>query len=1730
MKNQELKREVNSTHTHTHKRLKTGIEKFANSFIYIRFLIVSIILAGGLAVNGQTITFGNPPVSAEDGSGTNINLTDKFKHTLCKDENWSITVNEVLNGFSVPTNGSITTSYSWKLLNSSADYVTLSNDDKKTAGFAWKNKSLGLSQNLDYKVTVSVVVKDVKKNVVEAVSAEFSAGTGSSYTIQWAEDPSGYLSLGFSKSMPICKGEGFVVEGKSNLSTTWSWSILDAELTGPDISGTIYYTSALIPAALKAGKYKLKGKAMVNIAQCPLEKEATLSLKDLPVASIQSSENIICKGESIALTGSNIGRPTATTSFVWSSNSSGSGLTNSTSQTISVTPLSEGQKVYSLNITDECGLSATTSRTITVNPVPVADFTVPTYISFSDQTNTDYIVNNTLNNSSLGYLPGTTFHWDFKYPNGGMPGQNGLATNNTSPLNYTYSSSGFKLISMTAKGPSPSFCEDRTVEGVYVTEVVNSDFLLPSNNSCESSAVNVIQNSSLVYGGSWGSIVFEWDFGDNSSIQTQTGTPSNISHTYSQAGWYTITLTAYSQHLPNVKFTSTKQLNVKPVPYITAFTTTGHCEDQIITFNDVTNQGLGSGAYLLHEWDWNNDNTVDESHWTTSTFDSRDHIFNSPGTKTIRLRRSYPSGCFAEVTQTLTVDPTPVAIASKSPSDICENGSIDLVGTTSTITSGSIASSQWITRTGPTRQLYSNSANTTLTNGTLLPSYPAYLHDGLYTTTLYATSDLGCVGETSLTFNIWPKPYPDFTSTDACDLNDAATQFTNTTPAVGGTHTFAWDFAGQNTSTLANPNWDFTSDGNFNVSLTVQEDVHNCTETLTKAVNVKPNPVADFTTSNNLCNDQDVVFMDASTTTSGTLSSWVWTWANPNVNPNSGTNVPSASHSYSGSGSYDVKMKVTGSNGCYKEVIKPITISSKPAQPTLTLTETSPVCFKTSYSVNASPTSLPSGSSYSWYLNGNIMGGITTNSYTDNNNTWNAYSLANKQYKVRVTDANGCFNTSPVAAMNIIKLNTGLGFQGGQQNVLCSGESTVLTGVAPVPGHSYDWKLAAYDPISKTFAATYTSVGANSKTHTVDNSAPGRYKFIASNTFGTPTCYEESYITIDVINAPPLTLNYTGTIQIDPSAPLELEAVYNTYPTYSSYEWFLNDKSISTASSFRPIIPGTYYLIAEGSCGLEKSNEVIIELDCNDPSFDMAYRNPQTFSSATTISPSSVIYYKVDGNWDVIASTLTLQDVVIVADNCYALNVYGGAELVLYNASIVGCTSAEWEGIVNEGGSVEMNYASIAGAQVGLLNIMDGNFDIQNANFSDNYVHIGIQDVNAGASVKSIESSNFGNLSQVNSCFNRSVYEWSLTQRPAIYAQNSSAIRIVNNKFTNTIIDPSVESIAIKWENINESNIESNIVMGWYETAVEISNSSSNQMIGNDIEYGFNLNGQYQASFMSSSPVPMHLFPVNGLYMYNSDGNSIAQNEFYGLERGMEFYQVKSNPTVTTITKNKFSNNGVGILSSTNVDPTTAPPGLNSNNAVAVQVNCNNFASNTYGWLGTGTYPNQGDVNTSTGNVYTNNVQWDQLVTRNGKTYYYNGYIPNTAFALQFAPVSLDGISMNTTNSIFPSLANNPRNCTGMRLKADSETINGVEDELASVDFAKPVVYPNPFTYSFQVKVNSEANYAIQVIDLNGSVIFTKMDASGNENIVLDGIRKGVYIVTITSGESVFHYRLVKAQ
>lgn len=1640
---------------------------------------------------------------------------------LCVGEIWTLSSSHKTSGFG---SGTKTVSWAWSL-QTSPSHLILTDNNNGTATITLNPNASAYIQGAEGIELVVTVTEALSKGGTTSASSPFSSPPD---WIPYLEDFSSEYSLTISPSDLVCPGTNIEVKCEHAGGFGWGWStaVDDLSVTGPGINPSSTNLTTTVTANV-AGTYEAEGFSMQPGGKCPITKSVQLNLKSTPIVSIEASKSELCTNETITLTGQ------GASTYTWSSSSPANGLSASAGSSVTATPTSSGVKIFTVTGVNQCNQQGASSISITVNEGPTALWDAPHFITFANQQTLNYINNL----STVPPIPiGTTnYYWDFSYaPGNPLPSTSPLANiNNSTPLNHTYTSSGQKQILLEAVGPGPTFCSNTYQEHIYITEEISPNFTISTGTKCEGSATNLQNTSTLIYGGNMNIVYYEWDFGDGSSIITQTGLVPFTSHTYANAGIYTIKLTAYSGNMVSNKFIKTKQITISPNPYVSAFTTTGHCEGQTITFNDVTSSWHPAAPPFLHQWDWNNDNTVDESNWTNSTFDSRNHIFTTPGTKTVRLRRSYSTGCFSEVIQTITVDPTPVSVPTKNQSDICEDGEILISGSNSTISSGIIDDYEWNLTDGTYNAYrYGNSAtaHTTSFSNTHVNMLDE-MNPGLFTVTMTVTSGLGCSDAESITFNVWDNPDANFTNSTVCDLNDGATQFTNSTPAqAGATHTFAWDFDdGSSSSTNASPSHDFSSDGSYNVELTVQESIHGCSEIISKSVGVKPNPVADFTTSNNLCDNQDIVFTDASTILSGTLASWDWTW--DDGSPTTNTSINYTNHSFTGTPPFtkNVNMKVTGSNNCFQNVSKPITISAKPMQPTLSIPvnsagNTSPICFGESYQVNAS--SILGGENYSWYKNGTIMGGFTTSSISEDVTTWDAYSESSRDYEVRVTDANGCFNTSSIAAMDIIKLNTGFGFQGGQQNVLCPGESTVLTGVAPVPVQTYDWQLAAYDDATQTFSSTYNSVGTNSKTHTINNTAPGRYKFLTSNGIGTLTCTEESYTTIDVINAPPLTLNQTGTITIDPTNQLLLNHVAQTYPTYSNFAWYLNDKKISTNSTIVATIPGDYYLLADGDCGREKSNVVTVILDCNHAAYNMTFPGNQMFTTATTLSPGTLggqAYIKVDGNWEISSNTLTLQDVVLIMDNCASITVQQNANLVATNTSIVGC--ADWEGITSNGGNVTLNNVNVTGAQVGVVMTNEGDYSITNSTFDNNYVHIGIDGVNSLTNVNTITTSSFGNVAINGSTCNNPIFaNWTLTQRPLIYAINSSNMKIVSNDFSTSINNPTVEPIAIEMVGVNNAIIDDNTIYGWFETGVEVNGGDNHIIAQNDIEFGYDLNGITQAIYMTAAPT----FPNNnGLYMSNSAGNSIAQNQFYNLNRGIEFYQVNTNPSTTNITKNKFQSNEIGILSSTNVDPTTAPPGLNTNNAVEIQVNCNNFVSNTYGWVGTGTYPNQGSTALNTGNVYSNNVQWDVVVERNSKTYHRHGTIgANQSLTLVKSPIQLDGITMIAGNTIlFINIGTSP-NCSGMRLKTDGQIDDNVVTEVGLI---APILYPNPFYEKVNIVANNTDSYSISVADLSGSQVYGADHMIGDTQIQLDGIRKGVYIVTITSGEQVHHYRIIKA-
>lgn len=115
-----------------------------------------------------------------------------------------------------------------------------------------------------------------------------------------------------------------------------------------------------------------------------------------------------------------------------------------------------------------------------------------------------------------------------------------------------------------------------------------------------------------------------------------------------------------------------------------------------------------------------------------------------------------------------------------------------------------------------------------------------YTSTGTKNVTLTVSNTQNCVQVIPLTFEIKPKPTPNFNFLGQC--LGSPTQFTDqTTIAPGGDpiSSYAWDFGDGNTSTLQNPTHTYTAPGVYNVTLTVQTNANpdlSCPMSISKSV------------------------------------------------------------------------------------------------------------------------------------------------------------------------------------------------------------------------------------------------------------------------------------------------------------------------------------------------------------------------------------------------------------------------------------------------------------------------------------------------------------------------------------------------------------------------------------------------------------------------------------------------------------------------------------------------------------------------------------------------------------------------------------------------------------------------------------------------------------------------------------------------------------------------------
>ena len=399
------------------------------------------------------------------------------------------------------------------------------------------------------------------------------------------------------------------------------------------------------------------------------------------------------------------------------------------------------------------------------------------------------------------------------------------------------------------------------------------------------------------------------------------------------------------------------------------------CSPLIVNF-----QNTSTGAGLSYDWSLGNGNNSSSENPSAS--------YINPGTYTITLTVSNGSGSDTETkTAYITVFTPPTPDIAPSQTIGCYPFTVDFTDLSAPGDSP-IASWSWDFGDG----------------GTSTDQNPGHLYTtpGTFHITLILTDENGCTSNQSFSDLIESNsntPTVSYTGdpTVSC-LPPVDVAFTNSSSGGTGNLTYAWDFGDGNTSTDSDPTNPYATSGDFDVSLTVTDEL-GCSNTLLQSeyMTIVDDVTIDFVANNTtVCLGNSISFIDAS---SPNPTSWDWDFGDGQTSTDQ---YPT--HLYTTPGTYEVSMTATYSATCQGTKTKTAYITVGEIPFVSFVPDVASSC-ETPFTVNFTNNSVGSGSlDYLW--------GFGDGNFSLDENPSNTY-LNHGTYTLSLTATNsdGCSNT-----------------------------------------------------------------------------------------------------------------------------------------------------------------------------------------------------------------------------------------------------------------------------------------------------------------------------------------------------------------------------------------------------------------------------------------------------------------------------------------------------------------------------------------------------------------------------------------------------------------------------------------------------------------------------------------------------------------------------------------------
>jgi gliding motility-associated-like protein len=642
---------------------------------------------------------------------------------------------------------------------------------------------------------------------------------------------------------------------------TWLWNFGDGQTS--TVQNPVHYYDS-------SGIYTVSLTVHNNQTGCDYTKSSTIFVS-LRVAGISASDTIICRGDCITLSTTNINH-SLFSSFKWIFGDNTNTNWGSPASNAPITKCYNIPGKYSITLftKDKNGCYDTAKKInyITVNG-PTANFGAISNTSICSSASVCFRDSSTTD----GRNPLSHWIWSF--------GDGHTDTTSSRTICHTYTSGGVFNVTVTAvdsSGCTNSF----TRTGLVTVYHPSASFNTFDTISCPQYAVT-FNNTSTGSG-----LTYVWNFGDS----TPTSTETSPSHIYRRSGQYTVKLIVYDNHGCSDTAIRTNFVTiVTPQANFTMSDTLALCPPLVVNF---TNTSIN---YLTYSWNFGTTGG-------TSSLLNPSFTYTVADTFHVALTVTGPGGCTSVVRKNVIV---------KGPRGTFTYGGL----------SGCVPST--VNFTANTRDAVNFVWDYTdghIVSSTASTSSHLYTEPGAYVPQLILSDTSGCV--LSLTGTDTIKIYDitsrfNFNTPTLCD--NGVVLFNNTTTAADVITGYAWNFGdGTPIVTSTNPNHTYSAPGLFFPQL-IATSLHGCKDTLrsTTPVKVVPSPQGAMQQSANGCVNLTVNFRGLLTVQDTSSITWNWDFSNGIHS----TLMTPPSQIYNVAGNYPITLFVTNSSGC-KDTIRSV--------------------------------------------------------------------------------------------------------------------------------------------------------------------------------------------------------------------------------------------------------------------------------------------------------------------------------------------------------------------------------------------------------------------------------------------------------------------------------------------------------------------------------------------------------------------------------------------------------------------------------------------------------------------------------------------------------------------------------------------------------------------------------------------------------------------------------------